>query len=154
MIGLDYRGAAEAVAGPGVMEAITAADVVVIAPSNPPLSIWPILAIPGIRDAVAAAPVIAVSPLFAGSALKGPAAEVMESLGLAPGNAGVMEAYPGLLDALVVDTGDAADVASLARPDVRVVAMDTRVTDDVSRARFGGSIAELLDELAARRRVR
>ena len=87
-----------------MLEAISGADLVVIAPSNPPLSIWPILAVPGVRAAVAGADrVVAVSPLFGGKALKGPADRVMASLGLPAGNAGVLAAYEGLLTDLVVD---------------------------------------------------
>lgn len=71
---LRYLGIEKAAPAPGVVEAITSADLVVIAPSNPPLSIWPILEVPGVRQAVNASPqVVAVSPLFGGKALKGPA---------------------------------------------------------------------------------
>jgi LPPG:FO 2-phospho-L-lactate transferase len=87
---------------------------VVIAPSNPPLSIWPILAVPGVSEAVARHPrVVAVSPLVGGQALKGPAADVMASLGLPPGNLGVAHAYDGLIGTLVIDTRDEADAGGL-----------------------------------------
>jgi len=131
-----YEGAGAARPAPGVLEAIAAASLVVVAPSNPPLSIWPILAVPGIRDAMAAAPrVIAVSPLFGGRALKGPADRVMAALGLPAGNSGVLAAYDGLLTDLVVDQGDAADVATLAGTAVRLHAADTRIAarDDAAR---------------------
>ena len=75
---VEYRGAEQAKPAPGVVEAIEAAHTVVIAPSNPPLSIWPILAVEEIADAVRTHDsTVAVSPLFGGRALKGPAAEVM-----------------------------------------------------------------------------
>jgi LPPG:FO 2-phospho-L-lactate transferase len=142
---VEYRGAIDAAPAPGVLDAIAAADVVVIAPSNPPLSIWPILAVPGIRRAVAgASTVVAVSPLFGGTALKGPAHTVMASLGLPPGNAGVAAAYEGLLTHLVVDEGDAADVGDLSGGKLRVVAMDTHMTDEPSGRRFGDAFVRWL----------
>jgi LPPG:FO 2-phospho-L-lactate transferase len=108
------------------VEAISTADVVIIGPSNPPLSIWPILAVPGIRDVVEShARVVAVSPLIGGKALKGPADAVMASLGLPPGNAGVLEAYHGLIDTLVIDSADRGDVDALVG--VEVVVTDTRI---------------------------
>jgi LPPG:FO 2-phospho-L-lactate transferase len=104
-----FAGAWAAAPGPGVVDAIRSADLVVIGPSNPPLSIWPILAVDGIAVAVAACPrVVAVSPLIGGRAVKGPADRVMEGLGLAPGTDGVLDSYPGLLHELVVDTNDAS----------------------------------------------
>lgn len=138
--GLDFVGAAEAGVAPGVLEAIARADVVVIAPSNPPLSIWPMLAIPQVETAVADHPnVVAVSPLFGGLALKGPAADVMTALGLPPGNAGVVEAYRAVIDALVVDVGDAADAVGLGLP---VLVADTRVAAPDDAARLAGEILE------------
>jgi LPPG:FO 2-phospho-L-lactate transferase len=121
---------------PGVIEAIKEADVVFIAPSNPPLSIWPILAVAGIRDAVSRHnKVVAVSPLFGGKALKGPADRVMASLGLPPGNSGVLAAYEGLVSHLIIDDSDAADVPVLAG-EVAVSAMDTRISDAEAARKF------------------
>lgn len=139
---LRYEGADGSSPAPGVIEAIAGADLVVIAPSNPPLSIWPILAVPGIRDAVAAAATtVAVSPLFAGKALKGPADRVMADLGLPPGNAGVLAAYEGLIGMLVVDRGDEADTA-LSNGDTAVVAADTRIAEPAAAARFAAWLIE------------
>ncbi len=139
-----FRGAGAARPAPGVLEAISAASLVVIAPSNPPLSIWPILAVPGLREAVAAAPrVIAVSPLFGGKALKGPADRVMANLGLPPGNAGVLAAYKGLLGRLVVDAGDARDLDALGGGPVRLHAADTRITEPAAAARLARELMEL-----------
>jgi LPPG:FO 2-phospho-L-lactate transferase len=135
---LSFDGATTSRPAPGVLDAITGADVVVIAPSNPPLSIWPILAVPGITDAVTGAErVIAVSPLFGGVALKGPAHDVMASLGLPPGNEGVVAAYDGLLSDLVVDAGDAADRNAIAGPELRVHVTDTRFADPERATTFG-----------------
>jgi len=140
---VEYSGAGLTTPAPGVLEAITTADLVVIAPSNPPLSVWPILAVPGVRDALARARrVLAVSPLFAGIALKGPAHRVMASLGLPRGNAGVLAAYRGLLTDLVVDVGDSADVAGLAG-EVAIHAADTRIIRRVDAARLASFIMGL-----------
>jgi len=138
-----FDGTDAASPAPGVLEAIGAADTVVIAPSNPPLSVWPILAVAGIRDAVAAADrVVAVSPLFAGKALKGPADRVMHSLGLPPGNAGVLMAYEDLLTDLVVDRHDAGDILSLSGA-VALHALDTRIADRTASARLATAIMGL-----------
>ena len=104
---LDYEGAQDASATPGVIKDLGEADCVVIAPSNPPLSILPILAMPEIDEAVRRHPrVVAVSPLIGGKALRGPADAVMATLGYSSGNAGVAEAYKGLIDRLVIDQSD------------------------------------------------
>lgn len=141
---LDFEGAAASRPAPGVLDAIDRASLVVIAPSNPPLSIWPILEIPGIRAAVSAAPrVVAISPLFGGRALKGPADRVMASLGLPPGNAGVLAAYSDLLDDLVVDVGDREDRRSLG-DGVRVHAADTRIAEPAAAAAFAAWLVEAM----------
>ena len=110
---IRFEGAEISRPAPGVLESIASADIVVIAPSNPPLSIWPILAIPGVREAVLDHPhVTAVSPLIGGKSVKGPADRVLVSLGLPPGNDGVDIAYDGLIDRLVIDRSDDGEVTS------------------------------------------
>ena len=143
VIGLEYVGSADARPAPGVIDAISKSDTIFIAPSNPPLSIHPILAIEEIRDAVAAARrVIAVSPLFGGKALKGPADRVMASLGFPPGNAGVLVAYDGLLSHLVVDIADAIDADTLAGT-VRIHTTDTRFAEAAAATRFAHWLLDL-----------
>lgn len=144
VIELEYSGAKSSTPAPGVLAAIHAADLVVVAPSNPPLSIWPILAIPGIRAAVAAsATVVAISPLFGGRALKGPAQQVMASLGLPAGTAGILAAYDGLLDTLVVDTADADD-ESLSTTTTRVISGDTLLVDPTAGRRFAAWLVDTM----------
>ncbi|MDH4117826.1 MAG: 2-phospho-L-lactate transferase [Acidimicrobiia bacterium] len=105
--GISFRGLDEAAPAPGVLEAIEGADAVVIAPSNPILSIWPILGVRGIRESVRSAPVVvAVSPLIGGKAVKGPAAEVMPALGFEPTISGVAAAYGDLVTHLVIDASE------------------------------------------------
>ncbi|MGB9357618.1 MAG: 2-phospho-L-lactate transferase [Acidimicrobiia bacterium] len=133
---IEYSGAADASPAPGTIEAIDAAALIVIAPSNPPLSIGPILAVDGIAQAVARhRRVVAISPLFDGKALKGPADRVMASLGYPPGNAGLLAAYEGFITDLVIDTGDADEAAQLAGP-VDVHVADTRLTAGDAAGRF------------------
>jgi LPPG:FO 2-phospho-L-lactate transferase len=137
-----FDGADNAHPAPNVLDAISGADLVVVAPSNPILSVWPILAVGEIAEAVGEARrVVAVSPLFGGKALKGPADRVMASLGLQPGTAGILETYRGLLTDLVVDIGDAED-AGLSE-DVRIHALDTRIAESEAAARFASEVLAL-----------
>jgi LPPG:FO 2-phospho-L-lactate transferase len=105
-----FDGASEAQPAPGVLDSIGGADVVVIAPSNPIVSIGPVLAINGVRDAVTArrARNVAVSPIVAGAALKGPADRMLRELGHEPSVVGVARLYAELASVLVVDEADAA----------------------------------------------
>ncbi len=112
--GFVYEGAAGARPGPAALRALRQPDLaaIVICPSNPFLSIDPILAIPALRFAIAdsAAPVIAISPIVAGQAVKGPTAKIMRELGLAPTPAAIARHYAGLIDGFVLDERDAADL--------------------------------------------
>jgi LPPG:FO 2-phospho-L-lactate transferase len=101
-------GLEEARPTPEVLAALADAGAIVIGPSNPVISIGPILSVPGMREAIAAsaAPVVAVSPFVAGRAVKGPTEAFMAAIGRPAGAAGVASLYEGLLDAMVVDAGD------------------------------------------------
>jgi LPPG:FO 2-phospho-L-lactate transferase len=105
---VELRGIDEARPTPAALAAIEAAEAIVIGPSNPVISIGPILAVPGIREAIveAPAPVIAVSPYVAGRVVKGPTDAFMRAVGRPPNAAGVASLYQGLLDAIVCDEGD------------------------------------------------
>ena len=106
---IRFEGAAEARPAPGVIEAILGADAVVIAPSNPWLSVDPLLAVPGIAEALrqTAAPVVAISPLVGGKAVKGPTSKLMGELGLAPDNVSIAAHYGSVVDAMLHDLSDA-----------------------------------------------
>ena len=104
----EFVGAAQARPAPGVLEALTAAEAVLIAPSNPWVSIGPMLAIPGVREALASKTVVAVSPLIGGRAVKGPAAKMYAEMGIEPSALAVARHYQGLVHGLVVDAADAA----------------------------------------------
>lgn len=115
---LAFAGAADARPQPEVMAALAGGSVraVVICPSNPFISIEPILAVPGLRAAIKAcgAPVVAVSPIVGGRAVKGPTAKMMQELGLPVSSAAVAARYGELLDGYVVDAGDADGIRSKA----------------------------------------
>ena len=105
---IRFHGAADAKPSSGLIEAIADADALFIAPSNPYLSVDPILAVPGVTDALRAtrARRVAVSPLIGGRAVKGPTSKLMTELGLASNNAAVAAHYEGLVDALLVHNDD------------------------------------------------
>lgn len=137
--GLDFEGADRASPAPGVMESIDAADLVVVAPSNPPLSIWPLLAVDGVRDAVVShSHVVAVSPLIGGKTVKGPADKVMADLGLGIGSEAVARAYDGLIDTLFIDVIDEGDAAGI--DGVTVVATDTLIEEPEAARRLAAEI--------------
>ena len=118
-----FDGAEEATAGPGVLDAISGADVVVVAPSNPIVSIGPLLAVAGVADAVQARrdTVVAVSPIIAGAALKGPADRLLTELGHEASVTGVARLYAALVGTLVVDDADAALAPEVEAAGVRCV---------------------------------
>jgi LPPG:FO 2-phospho-L-lactate transferase len=122
-----FDGAEAARPAPGVLDAIAAAEAIVIAPSNPLVSIGPVLAVPGVRDAVAArhATVVAVSPIVAGAALKGPADRMMVELGHEPSVVGIARLYAGLADTLVVDEADADRAGEVEAVGLRCVVAPT-----------------------------
>jgi LPPG:FO 2-phospho-L-lactate transferase len=106
--GVELDGIADAQPTAEALSAIAAAEAIVIGPSNPVISIGPILAVPGMREAIAAAsaPVIAVSPLVGGRAVKGPTDAFLAALGRPHSGAGVASLYEGLIDAIVIDPDD------------------------------------------------
>jgi LPPG:FO 2-phospho-L-lactate transferase len=132
---LEYRGAEAAVPAPGVLDALAAADVILVAPSNPYVSIAPILAVRSIRAALAArrVPAVAVSPLVGGRAVKGPADRMLARLAGGTSPAHVAACYAGLIDALVIDESDADGAGAL---DVRPIVTQTLMTDADARRRL------------------
>ena len=134
-----YEGADAARVGPGVLDAIEVADVVVVAPSNPYTSIHPILAVAAVREALASrrARSIAVSPLIGGSAVKGPLDRMLTRMAGGTSPADVARCYAGLIDALVIDRSDAP-----AEADVPLVAADTLMTDREAARRLAETVLE------------
>jgi LPPG:FO 2-phospho-L-lactate transferase len=148
VLGVELEGIAEAEPTAEVLDALRIAEAIVIGPSNPVISIGPILAVPGMREAIAAspAPVIAVSPYVAGAVVKGPTDRFMEGLGRPCTAAGVASLYAGLIDAMVVDEGDPdpppAEIPTLAAP--------TLMEGVAGRGRVARTVLDYADTLAGR----
>ena len=130
-----YDGAADASPAPGVLEALEGAELIAIAPSNPFVSIGPILAVDEIRALVERRRerVVAVSPLIGGRAVKGPADVMFQSLGGGTGAAQVTDCYKGLIGALVIDEADADDAAAVAERGVRPLVTRTLMSEPEAR---------------------
>ena len=125
--GVRFEGAAAARPSPGVMESLAQADTIVVCPSNPVVSIGPVLAVPGVREALTfrRERVVAVSPIIAGAALKGPADRLMAELGTESSVVGVARLYAPWAGTLVVDTQDAHRAADVEREGVRCIVTPT-----------------------------
>jgi LPPG:FO 2-phospho-L-lactate transferase len=149
---LEFHGAATARPHPEFMAALADPHLqaVVICPSNPFISVEPILAIPGVRDAMAncAAPVIAVSPIIAGRAVKGPTAKMMTELGLDPSAGTVAQRYNDLLDGYVIDHADMSEVVSI---DARVMLAQTLMTTIEDREALARTVLEAASVLRRRK---
>lgn len=139
---IEFRGADEARPAPGVIKALDESEAVIIAPSNPFVSIGPILAVPGVRDALAhtAAIRVAISPIIAGEVVKGPAAKMLASLGHEVSALAVARIYSGLIDVMVIDEADrelAADIEALG---MRCIVTDTMMTSDARKAELARDV--------------
>ena len=139
---IRFEGAATAKPAPGVIAAITGADAVFIAPSNPYLSVDPILAVAEIRAALVAtrAPVIAISPIIGGKAVKGPTAKLMHELGISVTNASIASHYDGVIQGMVHDESDSP-------PLIRARATRTLMTRDADRVRVAREAIALAQSL-------
>jgi LPPG:FO 2-phospho-L-lactate transferase len=133
---IEFVGASTATPAPGVLDAIASAARVVIAPSNPLVSIDPVLAVAGVVDALAQnrSAVVAVSPIVAGAALKGPADRLLRDLGHEASALGVARHYAGLVGTFVLDTRDAALADAVEALGVRCVVTDTVMTNPARAA--------------------
>ena len=141
---IEYTGAEASSPAHGVIEAIQAAEVITIPPSNPVLSVAPILAVPGIRTALtrSAAIRVAVSPIVGGRALKGPADRVLSSLGHEVSPVGVARLYKGLVDIFVLDSVDAERSGDIEALEMRPVVLDTIMTGPEEAARLAKDILD------------
>ena len=137
--GVRFEGAEEARPAPGVLEALAEADLIAIAPSNPFVSIGPILAVAAIREALEqrSVPAVAVSPLIAGKAVRGPADRMLARLAGGTGPAQVTDCYKGLIDALVIDQADADEDAG-----IRTIVTRTLMSDADARRRLADAVLE------------
>ncbi|HYZ76024.1 MAG TPA: 2-phospho-L-lactate transferase [Gaiellaceae bacterium] len=148
--GVRFAGAETARPSPGVVEAIDGADLLLIAPSNPFVSIGPILAVAEIRAALKRrrVPAVAVSPLIGGKSVKGPADRMLARLAGGTGPAHVAGCYEGLIDALVIDAADEPGAAEVAERGVRPVVTKTLMRDADARRRLAEAALDAAGALA------
>jgi LPPG:FO 2-phospho-L-lactate transferase len=142
--GFRFEGADAATPSPGLRRTLADAALraIVICPSNPFVSVDPILAVPGVRDALGRrhVPLVAVSPIVGGQALKGPALKMMQELGREASALGVAHHYGALLDGFVIDRQDAGLVAAIEALGMRALATDTVMVDRAAQARLAEAV--------------
>ncbi len=138
VLGVEFAGVETAAMPPDVREALDNADTIVLCPSNPIVSIGPILEVPGFRDRLRAtrSPIVAVSPIIAGQALKGPADQMLASLGHEVSSVGVAAIYRDFLSGLVIDEQDRELAPRIEQLGVAVHITGTVMRDDVDRRRL------------------
>lgn len=141
-----YEGSASARPGPGVLDAITSADAIVVCPSNPVASIGPILAVPGVREALERRRdrIVGISPIVAGRPLAGMADRLMPVAGVEVTAAGAAECYRGILGAWVIDEADRGLAPRIESSGIRVAATDSIMTDDAKAEALARVALELL----------
>jgi len=144
VVRVEYDGAAAAEPAPGVREAITGADLVVVCPSNPVTSVGPILAVPGVTEALGATrgPVVGVSPIIGGAPVSGPAGRLMHARGLEVSPLGVAVAYAPWLRTLLIDARDHALVDALAQRGVRALVTDVMMPDHAREQALARQVLE------------
>ena len=144
--GFRFEGVKNSKPAPGVLEAIDKCDAVILCPSNPWVSIDPILAVPRIKESIVKHPVFAISPIIGGKTVKGPAAKMFSDLGLEPSALAVAKHYDHLVDYLWIDNADEILVS-----DINTLGIDTYVTDILmhDRSDRGRLASEMLDIIKA-----
>ena len=147
--GVEFRGIEETRPTREALDRLRGSDAIVLCPSNPVVSLGPILAVPGMREALeaSAAPKIAVSPIIGGKALKGPADRMLASTGHDSSAAGVAAIFAGLVDALVMDRSDAEEKTEVESLGVRPYLTDAVMRDEPDRARLAREVLDLAGEL-------
>lgn len=139
-----FAGIADAKPAPGLLEAIRDADRVILCPSNPVVSLAPVLTLHGVRDALREHPdVVAVTPIVQGRALKGPADKMLRAVGAEVSAAGVAGLYADLCDAFVVDQTDLEEIPLIEELGTTAVALNTIMTDDDASERLARALLEL-----------
>lgn len=147
--GVRFTGIEQARPTPQVVAAIQAADAIIFCPSNPVVSIGPILAVPGMRELLrdASAPKVAVSPIVGGQALRGPADRMLSGLGYESSSFAVASLYKDLLAGMVIDRQDAAEAPRIEALGMRVLVTDTIMSDVAARERLAGEVLRFAGEL-------
>jgi len=148
--GFRFQGAEKANPAPGIMEALSLADLVVICPSNPWVSIQPILSISGMRQAIEAKVVIAISPIIEGKALKGPAAKMYREMGITPSALAVAQHYHGLLSGFILDRLDEAQTKDIKALGICPLTTDIVMKSVPDRARLAMETIRFGEEFITR----
>jgi LPPG:FO 2-phospho-L-lactate transferase len=150
VLGVELRGIESARVPVEVQEAVAHAEAIILCPSNPVVSVGPILAVPGMRELLSAspAPKVAVSPIVGGRALKGPADRMLRSLGYEVSAAGVACMYKDLVDGFVVDRADREE-ARISSLGMRVLATDVVMRDEADRERLAREVLEFCSGMSA-----
>jgi LPPG:FO 2-phospho-L-lactate transferase len=153
VLSLHFAGAKTAKPHPALLD-MAGLRGIVVCPSNPFVSVAPIVAMPGVRTAIESAkmPRIAVTPIIGGRAIKGPAAKMLAELGHEVSALGVARYYKGLIDGFVLDAQDAALAAKIEALGMRVRAADTMMRNDKDKQRLAATALEFVDELAVSER--
>ena len=146
--GFTFKGIQAALPGVGVLPALQEAVAVILAPSNPFVSIDPILKVAGVRDAITTTskPRIAISPIIGGEALKGPAGTMLKDMGHETSCRGIAKYYEGLIDGIVIDTIDQGYADSLQKAGLKVLCTDTIMRDPAGRSRLASIVLHWLEE--------
>lgn len=146
-----WTGLETASPAPGIRQAISSARAILVAPSNPVISIGPILQVPGMRALLEAAreKTVAVSPLIGGRAIKGPTVPLLRAVGVQPDAAGVARLYREIASGFVLDRVDAAHLPAIRGLGYRVVALETLLDDPAAAARVAAAALSLVSEQAA-----
>ncbi len=145
--GFRFEGCDQARPAPGVVDVIQQADLIILCPSNPWVSIDPILAIPDIRPHLESTPVLAVSPIIGGQAVKGPAAKMYAELGIEPSAAAVAAHYEGSLSGFVFDHVDADQSETIGSSGVQLLITDILMRDREDRSRFAREVLQFGEKL-------
>lgn len=145
--GFRFEGMESAQAAPGVLDALASADAVILAPSNPWVSIGPILALPGVMDILKQKKTVAVSPLIGGKALKGPAAKMYAELGLVPSAKAVAQHYRSFLNGLMIDRADENEASEIARWGIILDVTDIIMADVPDRRRLAEEVLTFITKI-------
>jgi LPPG:FO 2-phospho-L-lactate transferase len=148
----EFIGAVVSTPVPAAIKKLVESDLVILAPSNPWVSIDPILSVPGYRQAMANKPVLAISPLIGGKAVKGPAAKMYRELGVQPSAAAVASHYHAFLTAMIIDTLDHAELEKIERWRIIALATDILMKDKLDRIRLAEEVLRFGETILNRSR--
>jgi LPPG:FO 2-phospho-L-lactate transferase len=142
--GFRFEGITKSKPAPGVLDAINQSEAVILCPSNPWVSIDPILSVPGIRDAVISRPVYAISPIIGNKTVKGPAAKMFTELGIEPSALAVAQHYSSVIDYLAIDNSDAGIVRDINKEGIQTIVTDILMRDETDRGRLAREIIDFI----------